>query len=178
MGSSIVAAMLLDAFARRPAPMSVTTLLPGFVYAMATVMKVCVISGFVAVLGATASRWMPIAKQEAKAARMPFRALISVALPALTPLVGGIVVLVGQELAASKTTWTVAEASSVSRVAVLVTLAMISSGGVAGVVSIIRKERPSPLAGLGVLANAILLALFLHLRFYALGFDQDGWAPR
>ena len=178
MGSSVLAAMLLDAFARRPAPMSVTTLFPGFVYAAATVMKVCVISGFIAVLAAAASRWMPIAKRDVVEARMPMRALISVTLPALTPLVGCIAVLIGQEIAASRTAWTVAEASSVSRIAVLVALAMISLGGVTGIMSIRRRERPFPLAGLGMLTNALLLALFLHLRFFAPGFDQDGWAPR
>jgi hypothetical protein len=30
----------------------------------------------------------------------------------------------------------------------------------------------------GLLVNALLIGLFWRLRFYALGFDQDAWAPR
>lgn len=176
MGSSVIAAILLDAFARRPAPMSVTTLFPGFVYAAATVMKVCMVTGFVALLAAAASALMLSASQEGAAPRMPLGALTSLALPTVIPLVGGMALLAGQELVALRATWTVAEASNVSRMAVFLSLAIISTGVAFGIVSLVRGERPRPLAMLGILANAVLLGLFLHLRFHTLGFDQDTWA--
>ena len=56
--SAILAAVTLEALMQRPSGGgSITTMMPGAVYAMATVMKVCVVSGGVAAL-ATVGIWI------------------------------------------------------------------------------------------------------------------------
>lgn len=68
--------------------------------------------------------------------------------------------------------------SQLARSAVFVMLVIILAGVLAAVTSLIRRERPSMLPILGLVANMVLVGLFWHFRFYALGFDQDTWAPR
>jgi hypothetical protein len=48
---------------------------------------------------------------------------------------------------------------------------------VAAIVSLTRVERPRLLAMLGVLVNSLLIALCWHFESFAIGFDQDTWAP-
>lgn len=68
--------------------------------------------------------------------------------------------------------------SQVARSAVFVMLVIILAAVLAALTSLIRREQPSlfPIVGLGT--NTVLAGLFWHFRFYALGFDQDMWAPR
>ena len=68
--------------------------------------------------------------------------------------------------------------SQVARSAVFVMLAIISAGVLAAVTSLVRRERPILLPMVGLVVNTVLVGLFWYLRFYALGFDQDLWAPR
>lgn len=64
----------------------------------------------------------------------------------------------------------------VSRTAVFVTLALLFAGVVTAIFSLMRLERPRLLPALGLLVNSLLIALYWHLEFYAIGFDQDTWA--
>ncbi len=57
-------------------------------------------------------------------------------------------------------------------------LLVVAAGAVAGVLSLVRRERSAPLAACGLVVNVVLIGLFWHFEFYAIGFDQDGWAPR
>ena len=54
--SSVLATVTLDALLQGPGPASVTTRVPGFVYATATVMKVCIGIGLVVSVGALVGR--------------------------------------------------------------------------------------------------------------------------
>jgi hypothetical protein len=56
-------------------------------------------------------------------------------------------------------------------------LTVLVAGVVASVASLIRRERPTMLPTLGLIANIVLVGLFWHFRFYALGFDQDRSGP-
>ena len=156
--------------------MSVTTLFPGFVYATATVMKVCIVAGFIAALAAVASRWLPTS--EGRATHLPRWGITSVTLTAVTPAIGAIVIFLGQGIVASRRTWSMTEASSVSRDAVIVVLAIIALGAIIAVISIFKRESPVALSVLGLVINVVLVLLFWRFEFYAIGFDQDTWAPR
>ena len=62
--------------------------------------------------------------------------------------------------------------------AVFAMLAIVVAGMLAALASLIRRERPRKLPVVGLVGNIVLIGLFLHFRFYALGLDQDPWAPR
>jgi type IV secretory pathway TrbL component len=66
---------------------------------------------------------------------------------------------------------------SAARLPVFVMMAIIVVTLAFGVVGLRRKEQPRSLAILTLLTNVVLLGLFWHFQFYALGFDQDTWAP-
>ena len=176
LGSSVIATVLLDSFARRPGPMSVTTLFPGFAYAAATIMKVCIVAGFIAALAAVASRRLTFG--EGRSTHLPRWGITSVTLTSVTPAIGAIVILIGQGILAARATWSTTEASSVSRVAVIVVLAIIALGAIIAVISIFKRESPVALSVLGLVINVVLVLLFWRFEFYAIGFDQDTWAPR
>src|SRR4030095_6167880 len=53
---AILATIILDSLINRPVPASITTLLPGFAYGTALIMKVCLAEGVVAAVIALASR--------------------------------------------------------------------------------------------------------------------------
>lgn len=152
-------AWLLDRFVERPAAGggSITTLLPGFVYASATVMKlgmVAAAAGFV-----LASR---------PAAGRPVCGLAALAALPLALLLGAAAVLIGQRCLSLPET---------ARLAVFVMMTALLSGALLAVASWLRGERPARWAYLGLLATFALVALFRLNRFYARGFDQDRWAP-
>jgi hypothetical protein len=181
MSSAIVATAILDPFIERPAGGgSVTTLVPGFVYGAATVMKVCVVAGLGSAVIAFIARFLDRAPSEAASAavepRLPGWAIASIALAPVTPLGGAIAVMIAQLLA--PTALTLQDFTYVSRSAVFVTLALLSAGVIAALLSLTRRERPRQLAMLGLLVNSLLIALFWRLEFFAIGFDQDTWAPR
>ena len=169
---AILAAVILDVFVKRPGPpMSITTIIPGSTYAMATVMKVCGVSGLVSVVLALLRRASPPTQT------FPVWAVVSVILPTVTTLVGALVVLLAQALADKPAGLSLSDFSGISRTAVIVMLVVLSAAAVAAVTSLLKGERPRLLAVLAVSINTLLIGLFWHLEFYALGFDQDTWAP-
>ena len=177
---AVLAAAILDGFVRRPqvGGGSITTLLPGFVYASATVMKVCAVSALVSVVVGLAWRLSACGPSKRSSASPPVWGIASVALTPSTPFLGALAVLGAQSLVAGQGVGSAGDFSQVARSAVFVMLAIILAGVLTAVTSLIRHERPSMLPILGLVANMVLAWLFWHCRFYALGFDQDMWAPR
>jgi hypothetical protein len=179
--SAILATAILDALIQRPAGGgSVTTIIPGFVYAAATVMKVCLVGGVVSagvtlMVGVFGSHARPESALAADNSRLPPWGIASVALPAVTPLAGAITVVLVQQITSE--VLSLRDFTYVSRTAVFVTLALLSAGDITAILSLTKLERPRLLAVLGLLVNGLLIVLFWHLRFYAIGFDQDAWAP-
>jgi len=182
MASGIVATAILDPFIERPAGGgSLTTLIPGFVYAAATVMKVCLVAGLgsaviALIVRAFGGRARSESASGANGPRLPGWGIASVTLAPLTPLAGAIAVMMVQVRAPAALT--LHDFTYVSRTAVFVTLALLSAGVIAGFLSLMKLERPRLLALVGLLVNSLLIALFWHLEFSAIGFDQDTWAPR
>ncbi len=182
--SAILGAVTLDYLIQRPSGGgSVTTLIPGFVYANATVMKVCLIAGVASVVialmkYATTGRRSgdPVANRSKHG--VPAWGITSIAVPASTPLIGALGVVIAQALADKPAGLSVRDFTDISRSAVFVTLAFISVGAVSALTSLVKRERPSLVPVLGFVANVLLIGLFWHLEFYARGFDQDMWAPR
>ena len=152
--------------------MSITTIIPGSTYAMATVMKVCGVSGLVSIVLALLRR-----RASPPTQTFPVWAVVSIILPTMTTLVGALVVLLAQVLAYKPAGLSLSDFSGISRTAVIVMLVVLSAAVVAAVTSFIKGERPRLLPVLGVSINVLLIGLFWHLEFYALGFDQDTWAP-
>ncbi len=168
--SGVIAAVSLDAFIERPevGGGSVTTIIPGFTYATATVMKVCILAGLASIVISLINRG---------ASNLPIWGVASTALAPLTPLVGTLVVLIAQRFAFSVDGPSISDFSQISRVAVFVSLFFISAGVVSAVISLVKRERPRMVPVVGLIVNATLIALFWHFEFYAVGFDQDTWAP-
>jgi hypothetical protein len=104
--------------------------------------------------------------------------MASITLAPLTPLVGAVTVVTVQALAHAPQGLSMIDLSQFSRIAVVVTLFLISAGVIAAVTSLVRRERPVLLSALGLVTNGLLIGLFWHFEFYAVGFDQDTWAPR
>jgi hypothetical protein len=160
--SAILAAALLDALIERPESGggSVTTIIPGYVYASATVMKVCILAGLVsAVIPLKKLLWAAentLRAPSLSVQKPPIWGITSTALAPLTPLVGALVVLI----------------------AVAINLFLISAGAVSAVTSLLKCERPRLVPVVGLITSALLIGLFWHFEFYAFGFDQDTWAPR
>ena len=192
---AVVATLLVDVFVIRPMPASVNTLLPGWTYAAASVMKVCLIAGAVSTVLALLS-WarlgrIPFLRTKAAATVLqecttnqvsaaekihPIWGLLSIALLPFAPLVGAITVLIAQALLNKPEGFTMSDCSFISRTGVLIMLAWIATGAILGIRSLLKCERPLLLGALGVIMNALLVGLFWYLKFYQLGFDQDRWA--
>ena len=177
---AVLAAAILDVFVRRPQVDggSITTLLPGFVYASATVMKVCLVSALLSVVVGLAWRSAERNRPSRLKRALPVWGITSIAVTPLTPFLGTIAVLIAQNIVGANGVNSIGDFSHVARSAVFVMLAIILVGVLAAATSLIRREQPSMVPILGLLANLVLVGLFWHLRFYALGFDQDMWAPR
>ena len=182
--SAILATVILDTLLERPVAASVTTLLPGSVYATATVMKVCIVAGLVSAVIALMTRLSGLGtngEQSAPSAPkhvFPIWGVLSITFAPLTPFLGGVAAMMAQVLISKQTSLSLSDLSQVSRTAVFVQLALISLGAISALTSLLRRERPRLLPVLGLVANSVLIGLFLHLEFYAAGFDQDTWAPR
>ncbi len=181
--SSILAAALLDALIERPelGGGSVTTIIPGFVYATATVMKVCLLAGLVSLVvtliklvsSQTAEKTFPTPTLSVQ--RLPIWGIASTAIAPSTPLVGTLVVLISQTLGAEPL---ITDFSQFSRIAVAVSLFLIAAGAAFAFTSLVKHERPRLVSVVGLITNVVLIGLFWHFEFYAFGFDQDTWAPR
>jgi hypothetical protein len=180
--SGSVSTLILDPLVKRPAPASLTTLLPGFVYASATVMKVCLVTGLaIAVLTLIFRTWSSNPSQDQRAEKsfeqgVPVLGFTSIALAMSTPLAGAIAVVTAQELAYESAGPTLDEFSYVSRAAVFVMLFQLLAGGAVALTSLVRRERSLLAPAIGFIVNGLLFGLFCYLKFYALGFDQDKWA--
>ena len=181
--SAILATVTLDAFLEGPGPASVTTRVPGFVYASATVMKVCIVTAVVLAVIALGRRVLAGRAENALGAPdppkqgFPVWGITSITLAPLTPLVGAVVVLTAQALAHTPEGLSMIDLSRFSRTAVIVMQFLFSAGAMAAVTSLVGRERPLLLPALGLVTNALLIGLFWHFEFYAVGFDQDTWAP-
>ena len=166
--------MMLDALVHRPPGAgSITTLIPGFTYAAATVMKVCLAAGLISAVMAVAAQAFGSAP-DATRARLWTWALASVVLPPVALIAGTVAVLIAQ----APTGLTVRDFTYVSRTGVIVQSSVIAAGAIAAAIALIKRERPRLLPLFGLMVNGLLIALFWYLAFYAVGFDQDTWAPR
>jgi hypothetical protein len=158
-----VSTLLLEAFALRPdGGGSLTTLFPGLVYASATIAKVSL-----GVSAAAVAMWVCGRKQVSP------RGGLSLAVVPLAPVIGTITLLIAERLAAQAGV-SMSYIPGVARKGVLAMVACLAVGLCAAVSAL--RQPPRPAAVLGVVVNAVLLALFRHFRFYQLGFDQDRWA--
>lgn len=184
--SAILAAVVLDVLIVRPAlgGGSVTTIIPGYVYATATVMKACILAGLVSVVILLMKRVLvdrtetTLRAPTLSARRFPIWGITSTVLAPLTPLVGALVIIMAQTRADDPSGPLISDFSQISRVAVAVNLFLISAGAVSAVTSLLKHERPRLVPVVGLITNVVLIGLFWHFEFYAVGFDQDTWAPR
>jgi len=182
--SSILATTMLDAFLKGPGPSSVTTRVPGFVYASATVMKVMLVAGLVMIVMALGHRMWAAAFGSALGTSVPaesgvpYWGITSVVAAPLSPVTGATVLTLAQVLARTPQPLTMTDMSRFSQTAVIVMLIVLIGGAVAAFASLAKGERPMSLPILGVIVNGVLSGLFWHFEFYAVGFDQDKWAPR
>lgn len=182
--SSVLATVTLDAFLEGPGPASVTTRVPGLAYAIATVMKVCMGTGLVLPVIALARRVSTGRAQDgpyapdSPALGFPVWGFTSITLAPLTPLVGAVAVVMAQSLSHPRGSLSMIDMSQFSRTAVIVMLLLFLAGAMAAVISFVRRERSRLFSVLGLVINALLIGLFWYFRFYAVGFDQDTWAPR
>ncbi len=194
-----LATIMLEALRVGYEPASINTRLPGWTYASATVMKICLVAGVVAavitLVNLARRRWFPVPEPATMAASddrqerttnpsnrsamaIPIWGILSVALPPLAPLIGALAALIAQALLDKSDEASVRYLSFISRSGVLVMLAWIMASLILGVLALLKHERPRSLSLLGVVTSACLIGLFWHFEFYALGFDQDTWAPR
>jgi hypothetical protein len=192
-----LATLMLEALLAGREPASINTRLPGWTYASATVMKICLAGGVVAASVALVAllrrRWFsgsesaraaaPDADQEGKtnpsnhaAKSTPIWGILSVALPSFAPLIGALAVLIAQALVDGPGEAFMSYMSLISRKGVLVMLAWITASMSLGILGVLKRERPRSLSMFGVAISACLIALFVHFQFYELGFDQDRWA--
>jgi hypothetical protein len=181
MAASLAAWMLDVLVARPPGAGSVTTLIPGTAYALATIMKVCLVTGLLSALIALCTR--AFAKSGTRAGpsdssgrEFPGCAVASIALPPVAHIAGAaVIVALGHRATAGLS---IGDFSRVSRTAVLVVLMLLVVAAFIAAISLARRDPPRLLAVIGLAMNAVLIGLFWYLEFYALGFDQDSWAPR
>lgn len=185
---AILAAFTLETFINRPeiGGGSITTLLPGSVYASATIMKVCLVEGLILIAIALfcygRSRWFPGSRSErvnlSDSARktVPFWGVLSIILPPLAIFGGAVGVVIAQAFVDQPNGVSMSYFPLLSRLGVLVQLAFVAAGMVSAAIALMRRERMLGVSGM--LANILLIGLFWYFEFYALGFDQDTWAPR
>ena len=186
------ATILLESLLVGYEPASVNTMLPGWTYASATVMKICLLGGVVAAVTALVNlsrrRWFSeVATRAASddhqaratnpanpsAKSIPICSILSVALPQFAPLIGALAVVIAPNVVDKPDS---ASMNFISRSGVLVMLTWIAASLILGVVARLKGERPHSLSIFGVALNACLIVLFWYWQFYKLGFDQDRWA--
>jgi hypothetical protein len=195
----ILAAVMTDTLVVRPTVNggSITTLLPGWTYATATIMKVCLLAGVVSAVFAVVNyvhlRWLPILRQPStgqsgerhaqtmnsavsSGKNIPILAILSVGLTPLTQLIGALTILIAQALVDKPEGISRSYFPLMSRTGVLVMFACLVVGMVLGVVALFKHKSRRSLGGLGVVMNAFLIGLFRYFEFYKLSFDQDRWA--
>ena len=107
-----------------------TTMLPGAVYAMATVMKVSLVSGGVAALIAVSTWIAGGPRTEARAHGLPVRGFAAIALVVSTPWIGAVGAVIAQVFAGTGPDLSLGDLPHISRVAVFVQLAVLAAGAV------------------------------------------------
>lgn len=177
---AVLATFVLDALMIRPVVDggSVNTLLPGTTYAMATIMKVCIAEGLIlivfAVLTYLRSRQFP-AKPDAPTRSLPFWTIASLMLPPLALLFGAVAIMIAQALA--DVPGDARSFTFFSRAGVLVMLACLVASAGAAIIALVKRENPGSVPILSIVTAMVLVGLFWHFEFYAIGFHQDNWAP-
>lgn len=195
--TSGLANIMLEAWLAGREPASINTRLPGWTYASATIMKICLVAGLVAALIAvmdlTRRRWFQAPEPAGtgsssdrherttnasgqSANGIPIWGILSVALPPFAPLIGALAVLIVQTLVDRPDGASPSYLSLLSRKGVLVMLAWIIASMIFGVLALLKRERPRSLSMFGVATSGCLIGLFWYFQFYKLGFDQDRWA--
>ena len=179
-GSAILAAVTLEMLMQRPSGGgSMTTMMPGAVYAMATVMKVGFVMGLITVSAwIFAETWRRSSGTPTPAQGLPAWGLTAVVLVVSTPWIGAAGAVIAQVFADTGAGLALGDLPQISRVAVFVQLAALLAGAASAAVSLAKDEHPRRVALVGLATTALLVALFWHFQFYAYGFDQDTWAPR
>jgi hypothetical protein len=197
MLSAALATILLEALLVGREPASINTRLPGWTYASATVMKICLVAGVVAAVIALVNlaqrRWFLVPEPSWLAASddrqegitnpanisakvIPIWGILSVALPPLAPLIGALAVLIAQVLVDRPDGASMSYLSLISRSGVLVMLGWITVSLILGILALLKRERPRSLSIFGLVMNACIIGLYWYFEFYKLGFDQDRWA--
>lgn len=171
--SVVLTAVLLDSFLIRFDRGSVTTMLPGFVYGSALILKIGLIE--TAILGVVAFVTMATARSSTAENGVPVWGTLSVMSFALAPLIGTLVVLVTQSVLATNDGETVSYFARMSRTGVFALMAILLLSIASAIVSLVRRERPVGFSIIGLLAGTFALAVFQYLEFYKFGFDQDRW---
>ena len=184
---AILAAVILDTFINRPVigGGSITTLLPGSVYATATILKVCLVEGLILIVIAFfsygRSRWIRARKSEnllnSYTETLPFWSFLSVFLTPLAMFAGASGSLIAQALVDKPNGVSSSYFPLLSSIGAIVQLIFVAAGIVAALISLFRRESFIVLRISGLVANILLIGLFWYFEFYALGFDQDTWAP-
>jgi hypothetical protein len=176
-----LATVMLEALLVGGERASINTMLPGWTYASATVMKICLVAGVVAAVVALVSvarsRWFPVSASNSGAGS-PSWGILSVALLPLSPLIGAFAVVIAQALVDTQEGPSMSYLSFLSRCGVLMMLVWISTSMMLGVVALLKRERPRSLSVFSLVMSACLIGLFWYFQFYKLGFDQDRWAAR
>lgn len=174
--SVVLTAILLDSFLIRYDRGSVTTMLPGFVYALVLILKAGLVEA--AVLGVFAFVTMAVRRREAEYAgenHLPVWTIAAVLMPAMAPLIGTLVILATQMVIDKPAADTLGYFTRISRTGVLALMGILLASIAAAIVSLVRRERPSGLSTIPIVTGSLLLTLFVYWEFYKLGFDQDRW---
>ena len=171
--SVVLTAVLLDSFLIRYDRGSVTTMLPGFVYAIALILKTSLVEA--AVLGAFAFATMAFGRPSEAQSKIPSWTIFSVLLPAVAPLLGTVVILVTQAIVDKPDADTVSYFTRISRTGVFTLIGILAAAIVSAIVALVRRERPRGLPLIALATSIFVLVLFQYWEFYKLGFDQDRW---
>ena len=171
--SVVLTAVLLDSFLIRYDRGSVTTMLPGFVYAIAFILKTSLVEA--AVLGVFAFVTMASGRPSEAQSKVPSWTIFSILLPAAAPLLGTLVILVTQAIADKPDADTVSYFTRISRTGVFAMIGILVAAIVSAIVALVRRERPRGLPLIALATSIFVLVLFQYWEFYKLGFDQDRW---
>ena len=169
--SVVLTAILLDSFLIRFDRGSVTTMLPGFVYGVALILKVGLLQA--SLLGVFA--FATIAAGRSSTESRPTCGMLSVIAYAVAPLIGTLIVLFVQSVIDKPAGDTFNYFARISRTGVFALMAILIVAIVSAIVSLVRRERPVAPSLISLVVNAFVIAVFVYWEFYRFGFDQDRW---
>jgi len=168
--AAVAATAMLDTWIQRGGG-PVNTMVPGYTYAAAAVMKVTLFEAVILLLGAMVE-WF---RDRPSVSAVPVIAVISVLTTPLAIFAGAVLVLVFPAQLVERSD-ILFRSSAASRAAVFGMMGLLLLGVGAGMFSLLRRERPRMLPIIGIATNFVLLLIFRYFEFYKLGFDQDRWA--